>query len=187
MRDAVIVLAHLMDAAGRLNDESLSRLSLACEFVRAGEAPVLVTCGWAYRNDTDICIADAMAQYAIRYFRIDRSKVVIEPHSRDTVGDAVFTKRNFVNSRAWNDVIIVTTAYHVNRTREIFSFIYGKNVDVAGAEGPNNASLEDSEKKSLDVFRATFKGVLAGDDAMIYRRLIISHPFYNGVVYPAMI
>jgi uncharacterized SAM-binding protein YcdF (DUF218 family) len=186
MRDAVIVLANLMNAAGHLNNESLSRLSLACELVRAGEAPVLVTCGWAYRNDSDIRIADAMAQHATQYMRLDKSQIIIEPHSRDTVGDAVFTKRNLVNSYSLDNVLVVTTAYHVKRTCEIFSFIYGRSVDVVGAEGQNSMARMESEAKSLAAFRSTFDGVPMGDDQAIYQRLITAHPFYNGEFYPAI-
>lgn len=186
MRNAVIVLANLMDSVGRLNDETQARLSLACELVRAGEAPLLVTCGWAYRDDTDLCIADAMAQYAMQHMRLDKSQIIIERNSRDTVGDAVFTKRNLFNLYAWDNVLVVTTAYHVNRTREIFSFVYGRNVDVVGAEGPSNAVLAESEAKSLAAFQSTFAGIANGDDEAIYQRLRVAHPFYNGQVYPTI-
>ncbi len=186
MHDAVIVLANLMDAAGRLNHESVARLSLACKLVRAGEAPVLVTCGWDYRIDSDIDIAEAMAQHATQHLWLDKSQIITEPHSRDTVGDAVFTKRNLVTPYGWCSVLVVTTDYHVNRTREIFSFIYGRSVEVAGAEGPGSAALVASEAKSLEAFRSTFNGVPAGDDEAIYQRLKTAHPFYNGKIYRAI-
>jgi len=186
MHDAVIVLANLMDAEGRLNDESQARLSLACELVRAGEAPVLVTSGWAYRSDSDLCIADVMARHAMTHMHLDASQIVIERNSRDTVGDAVFTKRNLANRFAWRSVLAVTTAYHVARTKAIFSFVYGRAVEVVGAEGVNNAALAESEAKSLSAFRATFDGIAAGDDEAIYLRLKAAHPFYNGQVYPAI-
>ena len=151
-----------------------------------GEAPVLVTCGWDYRDDSEIRIAEAMSQHAIQHLLMDKSQIITEPHSRDTVGDAVFTKRNLVNPYRWRSVLVVTTNYHVNRTREIFSFIYGRNVDVAGAESPDSAALVTSEAKSLEAFRSTFNGVPAGNDEAIYQRLRTAHPFYNGEVYPAI-
>lgn len=186
MYNAVIVLANLMDAGGRPNDVSVARLSLACEFIRNGLAPVLVTCGWNYRIDTDIRIADALADYAMRHFGLGKHQVITEPNSRDTVGEAIFTKRNLFNRYGWRSLLVVTSEYHVARASEIFSFVYGGALDFAGAEGPDSPALVASEAKSLKAFRATFKGIRAGEDAAIYQRLIVAHPFYNGDVYSSI-
>lgn len=186
MRDAVIVLANLMDAEGHLNEESLSRLSLGCELVRTGEAAILVTCGWAYRNDSDIRIADAMAEHAVHHMKIERSRIIAETNSRDTVGDAVFTKLNISNKYGWNNIIVSTSSYHVERTREIFSFVYGRDIAVAGSDDRNDAALTRSEAESISAFRSTFKGISPGDDRAIYERLKTEHPFYNGRIHPKL-
>jgi hypothetical protein len=117
---------------------------------------------------------------------IPKSKIISETTSRDTVGDAVFTKRNLANPRNWQSIIVVTSAYHTDRTREIFSFIYGRPIDVVSAASDDTLSLRASEAKSSEVFRGTFSGVMPGDDAAIFDRLTSSHPFYNGKVYPQL-
>ena len=186
MHDAVIALANQMDAAGRLNEESMSRLTLACDLVKSGRAPLLVTCGWDYRDDSDLVIADVMAEWAMRHLGMDASHILTEPQSRDTVGDAVFTKRSLANRFGWNSILVVTSAYHVERTKEIFAFVYGRPVDVRGAPGPDDTALAMSEARFLAAFRSTFAGVAPGDDEAIYTRLRTAHPFYNGEVYPAL-
>lgn len=182
--NAIIVLANSMDAGGNLNSETLARLSTAVDRLRAEEALLIVTCGWAYRSDSDICIGDAMASHAEFAMGIPKSKIISETTSRDTVGDAVFTKRNLANPRGWQNIIVVTSAYHSARTREVFSFIYGRKIDVVSAASEDTLLLRESEAKSIDAFRDTFSGVMPGDDEAIFDRLTSTHPFYNGEVYP---
>jgi hypothetical protein len=185
--DAVIVLANLMSADGVPNGESLARLSLACRLVKSGEAPLLVTCGWAYRDDSEIPIAIALAQFAVANLGLYSSQILVETNSRDTVGDAVFTKRNFANRLGWNEITVVTSDYHAARTREIFSFVYGKPIDVRSVACPEGSERDTSERASLEAFRKTFLNIKSGDDIGIYQRLRTNHPFYNGHQFPILI
>lgn len=186
MHDAIIVLANLMDASGNPNGETLARLSTAVDLLEAGKAPLIVPCGWAYRDDSDICIADAMAKHAELVMNIPRSRIITETTSRDTVGDAVFTKRNLSNPRHWQSVIVVTSAYHAERAREIFSFVYDRAIEVVSAVSDDTALLRAAEAESSEAFRATFLGVMPGDDGAIFERMNTRHPFYNGEVYPPL-
>lgn len=183
--DAVIVLANLMDADGILNDESARRAAKAADLFTQTGATALVTCGWAYRPDSDIVIADAFAAHLIRHHGIDPASIVVEPHSRDTVGDAYFTKANLALPRRWRRLLVVTSDYHAARTGEIFDFIYGDDaeVSVVGAD-IDPAARQGDEAASLAAFRATFQGIRRGDTAAILERMRLSHPFYNGQVHP---
>ncbi|MGY5789043.1 YdcF family protein len=185
---AVVVLANLMDAQGQLNEETEERVKTGVSALHRGLAPAIVMCGWAYRDDSDICIADAMARYAVDTLRVDSSNILTEPSSRDTVGDAVFTKRNLANPLNWRGVLVATSAYHCPRTLEIFSFVYGPTVHVEAlpAKGEMTTQLSSSEAKSLAAFRSTFNGVPTGSDEAIYERLRKQHPFYNGDIYPTI-
>lgn len=184
--DAIVVLANLMDRNGVLNEETRSRVDLAVDALKRNYAPLLITCGWAYREDSDICIADAMRQYAISSHKVEDAAIIAEVLSRDTVGDAVFTKINLAIPRGWKTILVVTSDYHAARSRAIFSFVYGPSVivDTAGAVCSKNDQLQSSEATSMNVFLSTFDGITAGDDKEIYRRLRERHLFYNGQVYP---
>jgi vancomycin permeability regulator SanA len=186
--DAAIVLGNLMDAQGRLNDETRARLARAVALFQAGRVPLIVTSGWAYRADSDIAIADAMRRYAIDTHGLDHDTVIAETSARDTVGDAVFTKMRLARPRGWKRVIVVTSAYHGARSLDIFSFVYGPGFDVAlcTADSPDTPALREAEAKSRDAFERTFEGVVPGDDAAIVARLSTRHPFYNGDVYAAL-
>lgn len=186
MYDAIIVLANLMNSRGVLNAETLARLSKATDILRADKAPLIVPCGWAYRDDSDICIADAMATHAQSAMGIPSHKIITETASRDTVGDAVFTKRNLASPLEWHRIIVVTSAYHAARTQEIFSFVYGQPIEVVSAKSADTPSLRASEAKSIEAFKTTFSGVDPGDDNAIFDRLVERHPFYNGNIHPAI-
>ena len=102
--DAVIVLANQMDENGLLNSESKARANKAVEILNEREISHIVTCGWAYRNDSDIKIADAFKSYIVNSLGVNPSKVITELNSRDTVGDAYFTKINLALSLDWKNL-----------------------------------------------------------------------------------
>lgn len=183
--DAVIVLANQMDENGLLNSESKARANKAVEILYEREISHIVTCGWAYRNDSDIKIADAFKSYIVNSLGVNPSKVITELNSRDTVGDAYFTKINLALPLDWKSLCVVTSDYHVKRTKEIFSFIYGNDfsVEVYGASVVHDSSILSNELVSTYSFRDTFFGITKGNNSEILNRLRERHPFYNGQVY----
>ena len=183
---AIIVLGHLMDQNGILNDESSARMDVAINAYRNKEAPLIVTCGWPYREDSDLPIANAMKAYAVLNGNIPRDDIVTEVNSRDTVGDALFTKINFVDKNNWKDFLVVTSDYHCRRTQEIFDFIYGEgySFEVRPAKTGNLDAMKISEQESTEVFRNTFRNIPQGDTAAIFQRLSEQHPYYNGDAHP---
>jgi uncharacterized SAM-binding protein YcdF (DUF218 family) len=186
---AIIVLGNLMDKLGMLNEESASRMDIAIKAFHEKLAPQIITCGWAYRNDSAITIADAMKQYAIDIGGVPFRSILTEKSSRDTVGDAIFTKKFFATKMEWKNVLVATSDYHVSRASEIFEYVYGKSyiIEVTGAV--TNATQEQvkSEKESIKAFYETFEGIKAGEDSLIHKRLCESHPYYNGLIHPKAI
>ncbi len=183
---AIIVLGNLMSKEGVLNIESSLRVDAAVNAFNRNEAPVIVTCGWAYRDDSDITIGDAMKAYANSVKCLPDSAVIPETTSRDTVGDAIFTKKYLAEWKDWREILVVTSDYHAERTQEIFRFVYGPDyrVDVRGVDIGSRESHSHAENSSREAFRKTFDGVEAGDSLAIFQRLQERHPFYNGEVYP---
>ena len=183
---AIIVLGHLMDSKGTLNDESSARMDVAIQAFSNKEAKLIVTCGWPYREDSQIPIAEAMKSYAVLNGNIPKDAVITEINSRDTVGDAIFTKINVIDRNNWKNFLVVTSDYHCKRTQEIFDFIYGESYsfEVKPAATGRLDSMRQNELDSTEVFRNTFRNVSQGDTAAIVERLIDQHPYYNGDVHP---
>jgi uncharacterized SAM-binding protein YcdF (DUF218 family) len=183
--DVVIVLANQMDINGVLNLESKARAEKAVVLLKEQEIPKIVTCGWAYRSDSNIRIADAFKTYIVDNLGINPQKIITEINSRDTVGDAYFTKINLALALGWKKIWVVTSDYHVPRAQEIFNFIYGTDFEIAviGAAVSKDDSILRNEVASTHAFRQTFLGVEIGNHSQIIARLRERHPFYNGQVY----
>ena len=97
--DAVIVLANQMDENGLLNFESKARANKAVEIFNECAICHIITCGWAYRNDSDIKIADAMKSYIIDSLGINPSKVITELNLDQTGEVEVSTINGTINSK----------------------------------------------------------------------------------------
>lgn len=176
----VIVLAHEMDRNGEPDAITMARLALASDLLAARPDAKLVTSGWAYRGDTELSLADAVANTAIRDHGVARERIVALDASRDTVGDAVFF-RQAIEAR---EVHVVTSTYHRDRARQVFRFVLGPNValEVHGTGPPATPEQKRAEAASLAGFERTFAGIASGDFSSILTRLIEAHPFYNGKV-----
>lgn len=183
--DAVIVLANEMDAYGILNKESTLRANLAADLAKELGIPRVVTCGWAYRKDSTVKIANAFKDYLIG-IGVNSENIIAELNSRDTVGDAVFTRKNVIEPLGISNFCVVTSNYHVARTKKIFDFVYGSafSFDVKGADVDFDDAVLSKELDSEVAFLNTFKNVEAGNIEEIMETLKKKHPFYNGKVYP---
>ena len=184
-----IVLANLMSSKGELNSESIARIDLAADFERFQESELVVLCGWAYRSDSDIAIADAMKRYLLASHPHIAHKAASQKMSRDTVGDAIFSRiyiDKFFDNSAFDVVNVFTSDYPLRRTEEIFKFVFGDQIAVLvrGAPGFDDEEAKVREENSLKAFRRTFSGVSSGDMKLIFAELKNSHPFYNGSVHP---
>jgi len=185
-KSIIIVLGNFMDDSGQLNKESCSRLDLAIDVFRKNKHSFIIASGWDYFAEYTIAIADAMKSYIVNNSHISHELVLTETNSRDTVGDAIFTKINIIKKKGLNNLLIVTSDYHVLRTHKIFSYIYGEQyiVKVIGVKTTKKKELSELENKSLNDFYKTFNGIKSGDDDLIYKRLCTDHPYYNGDLYP---
>jgi putative cell wall-binding protein len=89
----IIVLGNFMDKFDRLNEETCSRLNLAIEKFNNNQYSFIVTSGWDYHGKYDTAMAVAMKSYIVKNSDISYELVLTEENSRDTVGDAIFTKK----------------------------------------------------------------------------------------------
>ncbi len=183
--DGIIVLSNFMDSNGELNLESCLRADKAAEIYKLNIKSKVITCGCDYREDSSIKISDSMSNYLFKKHGIPRNNLIIESKSRDTVGEAVFTRKDIATKCQLKRLAIVTSSYHIERSKEIFEFVYGNGFDLSffSSKLPFDNTKVVTEKESLNKFRDTFSGVDKGNIVNIYSRLIHKHPLYNRDVY----
>jgi hypothetical protein len=186
-KHALIILSHLKDSNGELDDETLARIELGIELFRSKEFDFIVTSGWDYQDDSDLKIGEVVADNLRERYSIEKSKVLIDVCSRDTVGDAFFLRKNVVRPYDISSITVVTTSYHVQRADEVFKKFFSPSVSVVtvGAKFALD-NLEErlvNEEKSYRAFLATFENVDISNDTAVFSALSLRHPFYNGKVY----
>lgn len=185
-KHALIVLSHLMDANGELDNETLVRIELAIELFRRKEFDFIITSGSDDQDDSDFKIGEVVADKLRSQYSIEKSKVLVDVFSKDTVGDAFFLRRNIVHPHGINSITVVTTSYHVQRTDMIFKKFFSPSVSVTtvGAKLAldNVEELLAHEEKSYRAFLATFDNVDFSNDTAVFRALSLRHPLYNSEV-----
>jgi uncharacterized SAM-binding protein YcdF (DUF218 family) len=183
----LVVLSHLMSRDCNLEVESIARADLAINKFYCNEFDTLVTLGWDYRADCTTPIADVVKNYILRNSFISRRSIVSITNSRDTVGDAFYCL-DFFNDIKLTTIHVVTSDYHVDRTRIIFNNMFNNAVPVEVSGVSTAASFDplivQHEQQSLEAFYQTFKGVDFSSEKQIFTALSEKHPFYNGNIYP---
>lgn len=183
-----VVLGHLMMKDGSPGEETTRRLCKAVEYSNNVACSLCIVNGWQYRKDVGITLADSMKR-SLRLMSPTLSGLTrIQDLSRDTVGDAVFSKM-LVDSLIGYDLYeieIFSSSYHQERCLEIFGFVYGSipAIRFHGCKIATTAELNRKEMDSLNSFRTTFKGLRPGYITDIYQRMRDRHPLYNGVIHP---
>jgi uncharacterized SAM-binding protein YcdF (DUF218 family) len=116
--------------------------------------------------------AAIMKKYAVS-LGVDPQKILLENESRDTLANAIFTKRNYLVHRRLNNIIVVTSSYHVPRAEYLFSKVLGPEYTTTfvSAGGEVKPERLTKEARSLDFAKALLDTATDGDDKEIYQRM----------------
>ena len=132
----IIVLGGGIGKKGKLPEWSLERCKVAVEyyfnFKHMYDLKFIVTSGGTYHqpNPLDklgftIFEADLMSNYLLNS-GIPENSIFREYSSYDTIGNGFFVRTLFTDIRRWKDLVVITSDFHMNRSKEIFNFIFTK-------------------------------------------------------------
>ena len=178
----VVVLANWMDENGLLNSETSSRLDKSIELLRNGRSHLLLM-GWPCVKGCEISIAEAMESYCIT-LGVPANQLLLDKRSRDTVGDAIYSRLYLNQFNDVSDITVVSSDYHIDRVRVVFNQIYGDSYNMEFASARTGLERTANEKASIQAFHNTFSGIKAGDLDEFEDRMLLKHPFYNGIMHP---
>src|SRR3989338_1963789 len=129
MKDVIIILGGGIEPDGSLPEIPKLRIIKGAELFRDGIAPKIIMSGnygfWLEKEPIRP-EAEAMKEYAVS-LGVPEGGILKEDISKDTIGNAYFCKINFLETNNWHNVVIVTSDYHIPRTRYIFEKVLGKN------------------------------------------------------------
>ncbi|MBT7623404.1 MAG: YdcF family protein [Flavobacteriaceae bacterium] len=180
--DSIIILPHESDRNGNLLEESLLRSNLAIDLFNNGYSKSILTLGWDYRKDSDITLSKSFKNHLISS-GIPENVIIEDNNSRDTVGDAFFSKI-VLGKKKYHNLIVVTSDWHSKRAKIIFDLIYRDKFKLTFKDVKSTCSLNriKKENESLNKFYSTFNPMPLNDEEIL-KIMIEKHPFYNGQVY----
>lgn len=89
--------------------------------------------------------AEAAREYLIS-IGVPRKKIYIENKSKDTIGNAYYAKKLFFMPRKEKEAIIITSDFHIRRSKFIFEKIFGKGYRLKFISTPSFLKTENKEK-----------------------------------------
>jgi uncharacterized SAM-binding protein YcdF (DUF218 family) len=190
MANVIIVLGGSVNDDETLVPRLQKRVDHAIELFRAGNAPhIIMTGGWsAQLTEKPLHLeSPTMKKYAVEQ-GIPADSIFIEAVSRDTVGNAYFTKTELLEPHNWTHVIVVTTDYHVARAQMIFEKVLGPSYKIECTGIESDASSDLSERLARERKKRHFlesDGALASipdGDTEAIKRLLKEYELYKNIL-----
>jgi hypothetical protein len=127
-RDAIIIPGGGVREDGVLPAWAVKRFDRAME-LHAGEPIICLSGGTVHRPPPldsmgrPVFEAVAGARYLVSR-GVDPKLIYIEIASYDTIGNALFARLMHTDPRGWRRLLVITSEFHMDRTREIFRWIF---------------------------------------------------------------
>jgi uncharacterized SAM-binding protein YcdF (DUF218 family) len=184
--DALVVLGRGVEPDGALPLLAKQRVERAAELFAWGVAPRMIfsgRCSLMTEVQPPRTEAAAMADYALS-LGIPKRALILEEESRDTVGNAYFVLRRFLEPNDWMTIRVVTSDFHIQRTAWVFQKVLGLGYDVAFSPSPSELdhatiAARAREESDISTFLMDWLGPIPDGDPIGLARLIWQeHPGY---------
>ena len=174
-KNILLLLSNDFDNNLELNEICKIRANYAYSFYNEGD--IIFTLGWKGKFSKE-SISSEMKKYLIKNYELPNNLIISISESKDTVGDAFFS-RLYINKLGLvhRKLKVVTSDWHLPRVEFIFNTIF-PNVEIEyyGIHTPGGDIIK--EKQSLEIYKETFKGVDFNNFDEIRQRLYTKHKLY---------
>jgi uncharacterized SAM-binding protein YcdF (DUF218 family) len=189
MKDAIVILAGGINADGSLPAIPKKRVERGAGLYRRKIAPKIIMSGkYGFWLDSTNSIptrseAVAMREYA-ETLNVPTEDILLDEASKDTVGNAYFTKVDTLEGHNWKNIVVVTSRFHMPRAEFIFNTVLGPNYEIEYVSADDSLSdgeaeeLELKERKTIKVLKTLMLGIQPGDTRAIGNLLFSKHPGY---------
>lgn len=185
--DAIVVLGGTVQDDGTLTPWVRARVERAVEAYEAGVASRIIFSG---RNglygpaQPAVTEAAAMSAYAQR-LGLPGGAALLEEHSRDTLGNAYFVRRDFLQPNDWRSIRVVTSDFHLSRAAWVFRKVLGPRYDFSFTSAPSGFSIDELIVRAVDecrvyVFLNEWLATIEdGDEPSVESVMRHHHPVYG--------
>lgn len=174
-KNILILLSNDFDYNLQLNEISKIRANYAYSYYNEGDK--IFTLGWKGKFSKE-SISIEMKKYLMKNYELPNNLIIPISESRDTVGDAFFS-RLYINKLdlVYRKLKVVTSDWHLPRVEYIFNTIFPNDqIEYHGIHTPGGDIIK--EKQSLEIYKETFKGVDFNNFDEIKQRLFSKHKLY---------
>ena len=182
----IIVLGGGIDRNGTLPIWVHSRLEKAIQLFSKKESCVLLS--GKGKDGYQVTEAEAMAQYLIAR-DIPADKILLECLSEDTVQNAYFSRTLHIDPMGINRFTIVTSKFHMERSKHIFEWVFGTayHIDCAPVsdEEINEADLDGRKQIELELlnFHNTVLNEIPSGDLLQVHQFLFNKSNYYASAY----
>jgi hypothetical protein len=179
---AIVILGQMLNDDGSMVSILKRRLDKAL-LLRSDNSLFIVVGGRANKK-SPFSEAQVMYNYLLSK-GVSQKNIVKEERSLDTIGNVFFLKRDILKKKRINDLVVVTSSFHVPRARIIFSKILGPSYNVSFVSSHDFFDLlatklviSGIEKKLTAIIADMLNNIDSGNDKKI-SSMLKSHPFYS--------
>lgn len=156
---AVVVLGMRIGEKG-ISDELKGRVDKGIEELLESGAGLLILTGGHTNPDILDSEAGAMLRYIQSAYHDISAKIVLEEEAMDTIGNAVFTEEKLEDHPSINDIRVITSCYHSDRSLYIFNEVLSSKYSNSAPRCFNTERDQTAiEKAKLDLARVFLEQV----------------------------
>jgi hypothetical protein len=154
--DGIFVLAGGIEQTGRCHEWINDRLKLTYKYYKNYNVPIFTLGGGSYhikpilnKNGFIIHESTSCSEYLIS-LGVKPNMIYKEWSSYDTIANGFFAFTNFIIPLQLKSIVLITSAFHMNRSRQIFEWIktcFSNNISIEYIESSNN----NIDKHILDI------------------------------------
>lgn len=178
----IVVLGGGINTKGQIPEQSKKRLDRAIEVFKKQKQANILLCGkhsFLYPKDKipPKTEAEAMSDYLLSR-GIKKSVIFLEKKSKDSIGNAYYAKKLYFIPKKESQAIIITSEFHMERSKFIFQKIFGKKYHLKFTSAPSplkGRKREQFVKRQKDLLKKT-KTMLANME-------LGDHNFLKGKLY----
>jgi uncharacterized SAM-binding protein YcdF (DUF218 family) len=182
MKPVGILLGGGITYRGKLTSECKLRADVALHLYQKGTIDSIILSGLAQWRTPKRTEAEIYAEYLVDS-GVKASDLFLEQESRDTIGNAIYSKQLALEKKLGMNYIIITSDYHLKRSLYIFGYIFGNHYEISGA--PAHTELLPTARRRLKeplsfmMVRQLLKNCEKGDHHCIEKQVKKQLPMYR--------
>lgn len=144
----IAVLGGGIDLRGNIPDYVYARLDKAIELYDKLHCDIVLSGKYSFLYSSEkppITEASKMAEYLLNK-GVKKEILLKEEKSKDTIGNAYYLKKIFFIPKKEREGIIITSRFHLDRVRYIFSKIFGSNYKLEFIGVEESLPKEEGER-----------------------------------------